>query len=263
MKKQKMRLPDSLAILKNIKLIGLAIKIKEIIVIGDIHIGYEEALAKQGILMPRFHFKDIMGSAERILKKTKPKTIILIGDLKHEFGRISDQEWRDTLRFLALLQKYAKKIILIKGNHDNILAPIARKKGLEIVDKYILKDNADNKAGDILFIHGNALPKLSKTQNKKIKTIIIGHEHAAVSIGTCIRREKYKCFLLGKYEDKDLIVMPSFNPIVEGTDMIKECPLGPFLTKYNLFKFTAFAVDENGKAYKFGTLKDIYQRQWH
>lgn len=261
-----MKLLNQFIILKDIKLVGLAIKIKDTLVISDIHIGYEEALAKQGILMPRFHFTDIMESAENILKKTKPKTIILIGDLKHEFGRISDQEWRDTLRFLALLQKYAKKIVLIKGNHDNILAPIAKKKGLEIVDKYIVKNRIGSKAGnalsrDILFIHGNAFPKLSDAQDKKIKTIIIGHEHAAVSIGTKIRREKYKCFLLGKYEDKDLIVMPSFNPIVEGTDMLKEEPLGPFLTKYNICRFTAFAVDEKGKIYNFGTLKDIYQRQ--
>jgi len=37
----------------------------------------------------------------------------------------------------------------------------------------------------------------------KIKTIVIGHEHPAITIKEYPRDEKYKCFLIGNYKKKD------------------------------------------------------------
>ena len=76
----------------NIKIIDLALYLEKFktLVIADSHIGYEEALNKQGILVPRFQFKELIQRLEKILKKTKPKTIVVNGDIKHEFGTISN-----------------------------------------------------------------------------------------------------------------------------------------------------------------------------
>ena len=63
------------------------------LVVGDVHIGYEEEMTKTGYLVPRFHFKDIVDRTEGILSKVKDiKNIVLVGDLKHEFGIISEEE---------------------------------------------------------------------------------------------------------------------------------------------------------------------------
>jgi hypothetical protein len=70
---------------------------REILVISDIHVGYEEALNKQGILIPRLQFRDIAQRLEKIISKRKFKIIVVNGDLKHEFGKISAQEWRHSL----------------------------------------------------------------------------------------------------------------------------------------------------------------------
>ena len=111
------------------------------LIIPDVHIGYEEALNKQGILIPRTQFQEIMKKIESIIKETinkfkEIKQIVIIGDLKHEFGKISETEWRQTLKFLDYLHKYCKNIVLLKGNHDKILGPIANKRNLQVIEGF-------------------------------------------------------------------------------------------------------------------------------
>src|SRR3989344_8555831 len=112
---------------------------KKIMVIGDVHIGYEGALNKKGILVPRTQFKEMKNQISELLDCLKPKAVIINGDLKHEFGEISRQEWHDTSEFLDLILKNSK-VVLIKGNHDTMLEPIAKKKNLEIMDYYCFDD---------------------------------------------------------------------------------------------------------------------------
>lgn len=209
------------------------------IVIADVHIGYEESLNKQGIMLPRLQFKETMQRLERITKYLDFETVIILGDLKHEFGKISDQEWRETLKFLDFFKD--KKIVLIKGNHDTVLGPIAEKRNVEIVESYSIDD--------VLFLHGDKLPEKTDT-----KTIIIGHEHPAIGIREGERVERVKCYLVGKWGNKKLIVMPSFNTITEGTDVMQEEVLSPFL-KQDLSEFKVFAVSD--KVYDFGKIRDI------
>ncbi len=234
-------------IIDGINAVQLGLYFNETLVISDIHIGYEEALNKQGILIPRFQFKEIINGFDKLfdgLMGEKVKRIIINGDLKHEFGKISETEWRQTLRLLDYLLKRCPEIILIKGNHDTILGPIAKKRGIKIKEHEII--------GDKLIIHGDKIPSANVLQ--KIKTIIIGHEHPAVSLKQGPRVERYKCFLKGKWKRYNLIVLPSFTPVVEGTDVMKEGLLSPFL-KQNLDDFEAFIVGD--KTYDFGKLKNL------
>jgi len=233
----------------NLKIVdlGLLIKDKRILIFSDFHIGYEEALNKQGILVPRFQFKDVIKRLGKIfseLKKIKLEKIIINGDLKHEFGRISEQEWRETLRLLDFLTKFCNEIILVKGNHDTIIGPIAEKKKVKIVEHFLV--------GNTLIIHGNKIPE--KGLLKKAKTIVIGHEHPAISLREDIRIEKFKCFLKGKYKRKKLIIMPSFCLATEGTDVLKEKLISPFLD-HDLRNFEVFVVAD--KVYDFGKVKNL------
>src|SRR3989338_6032779 len=103
---------------------------RKMLALADLHIGYEEYLNKLGVFLPRMQFKEIMKELEEIfleieqidkeLKAKKLNEIIVVGDLKHEFGQISSQEWRETKEVLDFFKSKAKKVILIKGNHDNI-----------------------------------------------------------------------------------------------------------------------------------------------
>jgi uncharacterized protein len=230
---------------RGIEIIDLALFLKShnALVIGDVHLGFEESLTKKGVLMPRFQFKDTIQRLEKILEQVSGlKEIIINGDLKHEFGSISDQEWHDTLLFLDFLKKHCGKIVLVKGNHDVILGPIARKRDIAIVDDYWLDD--------ILITHGHLVPKGAEKAN----AIIIGDAHPAVSIREGARSEVFKCFLKGKWKSKTLIAMPSFNMVTTGTDILKENLQSPFL-KQDLSDFEVFVAAD--KAYDFGKLSKI------
>ena len=229
---------------KGIEIVDLGLKIGKTLIIADIHIGFEEALNKQGIMIPRFQFDDVVKRIGRILRQAKPETVVVNGDIKHEFGRISDQEWRETLKIIDLLLEKSKKVVLIRGNHDTILGPIAKKRNIEVLDRLEIDD------GRILIVHGHKEVELPKGT----KTIIIAHEHPAVSLREGPRTEVFKCFLKGKYKGRELIVIPSFNLVTEGTDILKEELLSTFLHQ-NLDDFEVFIVSD--MAYAFGKLKNL------
>lgn len=240
-----------MGILPNIEIVDLALYLDSTLVIADVHIGYEEALNKQGILVPRLQFEEItnrMGSIFTLLKDKKLERIIVNGDLKHEFGTISEQEWRNTLKFLDLLARHCSEIILIKGNHDTILGPIAKKRNVKVMEHCLLKKLKNQ----ILIAHGNKIP--DKKVLEGVSTIIIAHEHPAVSLKEGPRIEQFKCFLKGKYKGKNLIVEPSFNSIVEGTDLLRDDILSPFLQQ-NLDNFDVYIVED--KVYEFGKLNGL------
>jgi len=253
-------------VLPSMEIVDLGLYFDSALVIADVHIGYEEALNKQGVLVPRLQFEEIVKRMESILNKLKGREIhriIVNGDLKHEFGTISEQEWRNTLKFLDLLARHCEEIVLVKGNHDTILGPIAKKRNVKVVDCYLIDYNKNeynngrpltkkNKPGKALIIHGDRIPEKKFLQ--QAGTVIIGHEHPAISIKEGPRVETYKCFLKGRYKGRNLIVQPSFNTIIEGTNILRDKVLSPFL-KQKLANFEVYAVED--KVYDFGKLKDL------
>ncbi|TAL57497.1 MAG: metallophosphoesterase [Nanoarchaeota archaeon] len=234
---------------KGIEIIGNSLYLKKhkAIVLSDLHLGFEESLNRQGVFVPRFQFKDIFDNLEKILKTTEKKggvrTVILNGDLKHEFGVITNQEWRELRSLFRTLQETGRKVAIIRGNHDVILSPIAWFENVKITGHIEFED--------ILIVHGDKLPKKI---GKKISTIIIGHEHPAVSLQENGRVERFKCFIKGKWKGKNLIITPSFNPMIEGTDLLKERTLSPFL-KQDLSNFEIWIPGE--EIHYFGRLKNL------
>jgi len=138
-----------------------------------------------------------------------------------------------------LLQNISE-VIIIKGNHDPIIQPLADKKGIAVVNQY--------QVGGTLIVHGDELVETTATR------IVIGHEHPAITIREGSKWEKYKCFLKGTWKKKELIAVPSFNPLLEGTDVLKEQLLSPFLE--DIRKFEVYVVGEK-EVYYFGKIKEL------
>jgi len=234
-------------ILRGIEARDLSIYLRQekVLIISDVHMGYEEALNKKGIMVPRFQFEETKERLRRILDGLMVEKIVINGDLKHEFGGISRSEWDNTLELLEFLSGYSERIVLIRGNHDVTLDPIAGLKNLEIVDHL--------RVGRVYLCHGDIVPE--DAEFKESEVVIIGHEHPAIGVGTNVRMETFKCFLLGNFEkNKKLIVMPSFNLVTEGTDVLREKVLSPFL-KGDLSGFSVFVVSD--KIYGFGKVSDV------
>jgi len=221
----------------------LWLKADKILILNDLHLGYEESLHRRGVFVPKFQLQEIIQSLERILKNIKPNKIIINGDLKHEFGTVLRQEWKEVLEFLDYLLTKTKEVIIIQGNHDPIIKPIAQKRNIKVLSEYQI--------GNTIIVHGD---KIIETNAKRI---IIGHEHPAITIKEGSKWEKYKCFLKGKWNGKELVAVPSFNPLLEGTDILKEQILSPYLT--NLKSFQVFIISK-GEVFEFGKVKDIMKK---
>ena len=243
-------------LLKDFQVIQEALfnKKEKILIISDLHLGYESALISQGILLPKNNFISIKAKLQQIFLQTgKLNQVIINGDLKHEFKSISEQEWSEVKKILSLISENSNEIILIKGNHDNILEPIANYVNLKIVDFYF------NEKLHLFVCHGNKI--LKSPLLKKAKTILIGHEHPSISLTDNIKKENFKAFLKGKFQDKWLIVQPSFFTLTLGSDLLKEKTLSPFLkannsNNSNLNNFEAWLLEEN-KLFHFGKIKNL------
>ncbi len=222
----------------DIRDLSLYLTSSKTLIISDVHLGYEQSLSDSGVFLPRFQYKETIERLDKIFENLKVNKIIINGDLKHEFGRISNTEWKTILNLVDYFLDKCKDVVFIRGNHDKILEPVLRKKNFEIRD-YFLIDN--------LFIcHGDKV--FDNEEFKKSKILVIG---SAVSLEKDGRKEKYKCFLIGKWKNKKLIVMPSFNLVIEGTDILNEKLLSPFLHQ-NLDDFEVYVVGD--KVYHFGKI---------
>ncbi|MBI2145313.1 metallophosphoesterase [Candidatus Woesearchaeota archaeon] len=245
---------DTVEVLPGIEIADLALYLKKenVVVIGDVHLGYEDAMSKQGIFLPRFQFRDTVDRLEKILSSLRPQgisvgekleAVVINGDLKHEFGSISDQEWRDILKLIDLLLEHAQQVIIVRGNHDIKLSPIARKRSIVVVENISINDT--------FICHGHEVPASKEFRESKI--VIVGNEHPAISVREGPRSELYKCFLLGRWDGKKMVVMPSFNQITIGTDILKEKFISPFMQQ-NLGSFEVFAVAD--KPYHLGKVAE-------
>lgn len=225
---------------------------KRILIIGDLHFGIEESLNKAGVFVTRKMYEEMIWELERVFEKIeggkdgrKVDEVVLLGDVKHEFGNIARQEWKEVSDFIDYLRgkiKIGGNIIIIKGNHDKIIEPIASRKKVDVKDYYI--------TGEVCFLHGDK--DFVENYEKKIKYWIMGHGHPAVKISDGVKVEKYKCFLSGKFKDKEIIVVPSFLEVSPGSDP-RENDLG-LAWEFDLDKFEINVVGESLEVLSFGKL---------
>jgi uncharacterized protein len=228
------------------EIVDLGLLVDDTLIISDLHIGYEQALNREGFMIPRFQYEKILERIKEIIKRSNISRVVVNGDLKHEFGRITRQEWKETLNFIEFLKENFKEIILLKGNHDNFTKFIADKTDLEVYETYLI--------GDFIIMHGDKIPQDIMVMD--VGTIVIGHEHPCIGIRNGERLEKIKCFLKGNYMEKNLIVMPSFNFVTEGSDILHEKSLSPFLKNRSITDFEVYGV-ENFEVLYFGKIKNI------
>jgi putative SbcD/Mre11-related phosphoesterase len=151
---------------------------------------------------------------------------------------------------LDYFESMAGKVIVVRGNHDTILEPILKKRGMKLLRCYVWKD--------FVFAHGDE--DFSEIWKEKIKTIVVGHGHPAVRLQEPkgIKNEKYKCFLVGKFRGKEMIVVPSFIDFYVGSDPRDDEMVMAW--DVNWGNFDVFVVSEDAEsmdALSFGKLKKL------
>ena len=233
------------------------ILIKDILVIGDLHIGYDERFGRSiGQVQLENILEKLEGIFEYINKLgVRVKEVILLGDVKHYFGEISDIEWRETLSLLDYIKVKSRgaKIIIIKGNHDNILEPIVKKRNIDLKDYYFVSIEGKK----YCFLHGDKMFE----QCLDADWLLFGHWHPSITLSDNYKRERFKCFLKGKWKRKNVIIFPSFSDIKYGSDLNNlkdENDKFSFIKYKDIIKFEVIIYNnDEKKEYNFGKLSKL------
>lgn len=212
--------------------------------LSDLHIGYESALKAKGVFIPQASYSHMKRVIEGLIESTRPESIIFLGDLKHEFGKPSPQEWVEVQDLLSTLLGKGLRVHVVRGNHDNYVLSILSRFDVLLHDPSMIIE-------DYIFTHGHKKIQVPKGT----KAVIMGHEHPAVSsLDLSGARYKFKCFLVGKHMGTRMVVMPALSPLSSGVG-INETPkkglLSPILKEADVESFTPFVVEEGIGVFRF------------
>lgn len=198
-----------------------ALVLGKTLVIADLHIGVEYEYYKSGIRIPS-NTENMRKDVENLIKLTKAKNLVILGDVKHKVPGISRQELREIPDFLYSLGTKIK-VDVLPGNHDSGLKDF-------IPDNVFLHSSRGFGTGDCFFLHGHTWPSSEFLEKKYV---FVGHEHPQIefrdSLGyrffepVWIRAKLDREKLERKYKLPkslpELIVLPRFNRLSGGISM--------------------------------------------
>jgi hypothetical protein len=243
-----MRLTDDVELLEGMPI--AFIKSLNAMIASDFHLGYEGAMTKNGMFVPKVNLKRIIENLGKALAESGADRIIIVGDIKHDFSNIESDEFNELYDLMNFLKQRKVSPVLIKGNHDNFVERYSESFKLAVHDQEAL-------IGDYLFFHGDELPRIPK---KSPRMLIMGQEHPAISInGPVGKREKLRCFLYGKYGKLPMLVLPATGYFSTGTDVNHEPKsqlLSPVFKRTDIDKMHAIAIGY-GSTMDFGEVSRL------
>ena len=230
---------------------ALFITDKKLLVIADLHLGLEHDLYQSGIVIPpqAEKFQKIIN---HLIKITKTKTLVILGDIKHKVPGISFREMKEIPKlFSNLIEKI--QVICVRGNHDDNISTLLPKD----VKIYPSKGFKIGKYG---FFHGHAWPSKKLMQ---CDYLFVAHVHPAIEFKdklgyrniehVWIRgnfdkelvRKKYKIEKCGKLKT---IIFPTFNNLLGGVTLnrkVEKGLIGPLLVNkfIDIDKSKAYLLD--------------------
>lgn len=142
---------------------------ERVLVVADLHIGWEAALAQKGVHIPSQTPK-IQERLLRMIRKCKPTSIIFAGDVKHTIATAEVEEWRDVPEFFETICEEVSSVSVIPGNHDGNLEPL-------LPEAVKLLPLTGMEVGNIGLFHGHTWPA---PELLRCRSLVIGHLHPVV-----------------------------------------------------------------------------------
>ena len=209
---------------------------KKSLVITDLHLGFESKLALNNVFLGKNKtVKEMTSEVEYLIAKTKPDSLILLGDVKSGIKSITKTEWDTVPVYFENMSKLVDTV-LVPGNHDANIEKLIPNEITLASSKGIIVD-------DILLTHGHTMP----TENfSQVNTIVMGHVHPVFfqeeslingeRVWASIKCEKQKIFL-SKSGELELIILPSFNKYLYTTQKkFYKKSISPIIEKMNVIK---------------------------
>ena len=213
------------------------------LVITDLHIGFEGNLSQNNIFLGKnTTVNESIKEVEKILVKTKPDTLTLLGDIKSGIKSITKSEWNDVPVFLEKIKKQIN-LTIIPGNHDaNIEKLVPEGVSVSTAKGLIVED--------ILLTHGHTMPSENFSS---INKIIMGHVHPIFfqeksiingkRVWVTIKCNKQKIFP-SKTGELEIIIMPTFNKYFYTTQKkFYKKSISPILEKIEVLEAKILTLD--------------------
>lgn len=193
-----------------------ALKVNDILVISDLHIGVESHLLKKGFNLTS-KTKDMLNC---ILENSNDcDHLIVLGDVKDSVPGSSKQEYREIPDFFEQLRERFSNIDIVRGNHDTNIEDF-------IPSGIRIRPSSGMRIDDVGFIHGHTWPNEDVMRSDML---IMAHEHPAVMFKDGVGNQTTEpCWVRGnfisgggRYETfpKTFIITPSFNRMLGGSPM--------------------------------------------
>ena len=216
---------------------------KKSLVITDLHLGFESKLSLNNVFLGKNKTViEITKEIEKIIKKTKPDSLILLGDVKSGIKSITKTEWKTVPNFFEGINKLIDTV-LVPGNHDANIEKLIPNGITLASSKGIIIDN-------ILLTHGHTMPSENFSQ---VNTIVMGHVHPVFfqeeslingeRVWVSIKCEKQKIFS-SKPGELEIIILPSFNRYFYTTQKkFYKKSIAPILEKIDVLQAKIVTLD--------------------
>ena len=216
---------------------------KKYLVITDLHLGFESNLSLNNVFLGKNKtVTEITKEIELIINKTKPDSLILLGDVKSGINFITKTEWETVPIFFENITKLID-ITLVPGNHDANIEKLIPNEITLAGSKGIIID-------DILLTHGHTMPSENFSQ---INTIVMGHIHPVFfqeeslingeRVWVSIKCKKQEIFP-SKSGELELIILPSFNRYFYTTQKkFYKKSISPIIEKMNVIQAKIVTLD--------------------
>lgn len=187
------------------------------LILAEMHLGIEFSMHEKGARV----FPDAKKQAQevnKLLKISKAKKIIFLGDLKQDVRGFEQREKKLLEEFLSLLKVEEK--ILVKGNHDSSVEEI---EGLQVtLPEGIVVEDFDEQGNELKvgLAHGHAWPS---AEVLSCKTICLGHTHPLVEfVDANGSRRVEKVWLAGetKFAGEKARQVAAEHGLSEGTKIV-------------------------------------------
>ncbi|MEM1619883.1 MAG: metallophosphoesterase [Fervidicoccaceae archaeon] len=223
-------------------------------IIADLHLGFESEAQREGVYLPRLQLRKALELIRGLSEAVEPKKLVIDGDVKQCFSRLSSQEREELSRIFAEAKDRFERVELVRGNHDNYVNLIASRFDIPLVDELGL-------SGGVLVLHGHVEPK---REPRAGELLVIGHEHPALRIpdelGGVV---KIRSFLFVPLRTGAVaVVLPAagYYQVGNVVTLIREHYLSPIIRKYGVLEEAVPVVVEPGEApLEFPPLRSLFE----
>lgn len=242
----------------------------KILIVADIHLGYEVELIKKGVNVPQ-RAPILAQELITLGKKMKTKSLYILGDVKHKIATASNYDLYQITSFFEKLREWFNEVNVTLGNHDGGLKRLLPSNVAFTGSRgTIIKCNSEI----ISLFHGHAFPHPESVDSRYI---ITGHGHYRVQlkdtfglkftepvwiVGEMDREKFLKIFPKKEIKEKifkeniKFIILPPFNRIVGGISVEKAVENSTIL-KYMIKENTKLFLDDGTYLTSFSNLINL------